>query len=236
MLQLLLQLKENSPGSASRRIWVAAPLLGFARGEAQCPISFLLRYGDVWTDWCKTSMASAGKEETLELDKDKDILAISGYSYDSTGDTYSLQAESSPSWSWSRKSWGPYGTHRPYDGRSLRSSPSNGVTLNHISVSVSGSGSGIKYILRWLYNQIKTWMIVCMVFIDIFIDNVPTITISVIKITKKLRFEIILPSTTRFHWEPKMGWAGQQQQQQKLQNWQQMKNHQRWLQYTVTTI
>ena len=42
-----------------------------------------IRYGDVWTDWRETtSRANAGKEETLELDKDKDIENISGYSYD----------------------------------------------------------------------------------------------------------------------------------------------------------
>ena len=53
-----------------------------------------IRYGDVWTDWRETtSRANAGKEETLELDKD--IEAISGYSSDEGGRTCSLQAKSS---------------------------------------------------------------------------------------------------------------------------------------------
>ena len=115
---------------------------------------FFFRYGNVWTDWRETtSNVDAGTEETLQLDSliqsTKDISGISGYSYDSTGDTYSLQAEIPPAvWSLglTKSSWGPHGDHTPSRGRSLRSSPDapkNGLRLNHIS-----GGSGGKIILR----------------------------------------------------------------------------------------
>ena len=146
-----LQLEQNSQGSPSRRIGVAIPLPGSAPGEAQCPTSFIIRYGDVWTDWRETtSRANADKEITLELDKDKDIENISGYSYDKSGTTCSLQAKSSAGYFsklLSSNSWGPHGDHTSSPGRSLRSSPdppSNGLRLNHCS----GSTTENKYILR----------------------------------------------------------------------------------------
>ena len=132
---------------------MATTLLRSAPGEAQCPISFLLRYGDVWTDWRKTtSNTDAGKEESLQLSAKEDIVAIAGYSWDRSGSTISLQAKSSAG-----RSWGPHGDHRPGDGDSLRSSPdapTNGLRLNHLS----GDQTVNKYILRWLhqYNQMKT--------------------------------------------------------------------------------
>ena len=146
------RLDPNSPGSPSRRV---ATLVRSAPGEAQCPISFLLRYGDVWTDWRKTSRLDAGREEeSLELSSKEDIIAISGCSWDREGDTSSLQAETSAG-----RSWGPHGDHNPYykSQWSLRSSPdapTNGLRLNHLS----GVQTKDKYILRWLhqYNQMKT--------------------------------------------------------------------------------
>ena len=147
------RMEGNSPGSPSRRMRVALSLLRSAPGEAQCPISFLLRYGDVWTDWRSTNGGNPYKEETLQLSAKEDIVAISGYSYDRGGGTISLQAESSAG-----RSWGPHGLHTPDDGdRSLRSSPdapTNGLRLNHLS----GNQNGGKVILRWLqqYNQMKT--------------------------------------------------------------------------------
>ena len=147
------RLDPNSLGSPSRRVRVVATLLRSAPGEAQCPISFLLRYGDVWTDWRTTSYGDASKEETLQLDGNEDIVTISGYSHDFAGSTRSLQAESSAG-----RSWGPHGGHTPYGGvRSLRSSPDapiNGLKLNHLS----GGQTLNKYILRWLhqYNRMKT--------------------------------------------------------------------------------
>ena len=145
------RLDPNSPGSPSRRVR-ATTLLRSAPGEAQCPISFLLRYGDVWTDWRSTSGGNPDKEETLQLSAKEDIVAISGYSHDSTGHTRSLRAESSAG-----RSWGPHGDHTPDDGYSLRSSPdapTNGLRLNHLS----GYQTRDKYILRWLhqYNRMKT--------------------------------------------------------------------------------
>ena len=133
-----------------------ATLLRSAPGEAQCPISFLLRYDDVWTDWRTTSWGDAGKEEILQLEQNEDIVTISGYSYDRDGDSLSLQAESSAG-----RSWGLFGGHKPVYGRSLRSSPSaprNGLRLKHIS----GDQTVNKYILRWLhkYNQMKTVSII----------------------------------------------------------------------------
>ena len=125
-----------------------------APGEAQCPISFRRRYGDVWTDWRATSdyNDNPGKEEMLELEANEDIVAISGYSVDWRGFTTSLQAKSSAG-----RSWGPHGTHYNVDGKSLRSSPNapnNGLTLNHLS----GDHTEDERILRWLhqYNQMKT--------------------------------------------------------------------------------
>ena len=131
---------------------MATPLRGSAPGEAQCPISFLLRYGNVWTDWRTTSEFDAGKEESFELSAKEEIVAISGYSVDMYGDTGSLQAESSAG-----QSWGPHGAHTPTATRSLRSlpdAPTNGLRLNHLS----GDQTEDKYILRWLhqYNQMKT--------------------------------------------------------------------------------
>ena len=68
-----------------------AGLLRSAPGEAQCPISFLLRYGDVWTNWRSTSSyGGAGKEQTLQVAAKEDIVAISGYSWDKYGHTASL--------------------------------------------------------------------------------------------------------------------------------------------------
>ena len=131
---------------------MATGLLRSAPGEAQCPISFLLRYGDVWTDWRKTCDGSVGEEESFELAAKEDIVAISGYSY-SRGDTISLKAESSAG-----RSWGPHGDHKPLDGfnrlRSSPDAPTNGLRLNHLS----GDQTENKYILRWLhqYNQMKT--------------------------------------------------------------------------------
>ena len=135
---------------------MATPLRGSAPGEAQCPISFLLRYGDVWTDWRTTTDVNAGKEEILPLETKEDIVAISGYSEDRYGLTGSLQAESSAG-----RSWGPFGDHKPDARCSLRSSPSaprNGLRLKHIS----GDQTVNKYILRWLhqYNQMKTVSII----------------------------------------------------------------------------
>ena len=147
------RLDPNSPGSPSRRMRdMAATLLRSAPGEAQCPISFLLRYGDVWTDWRRTSGGDARNEETLQLEKNEEIVAISGYRDDDYGSTTSLQAESSAG-----RSWGPHGRHFSHGGYSLRSSPdasSNGLRLNHLS----GDQTESKYILRWLhqYNQVKT--------------------------------------------------------------------------------
>ena len=114
-----------------------------------------IRYGDVWSDWRKTrSNDGIGEEETLELKSNEDIVAISGYSWDEYGSTSSLQAETSAG-----RNWGPHGLHIPDDSTSLRSSPSNGLRLNHIS----GSESVGKIILRY---QMKTLMIVsiCIVF------------------------------------------------------------------------
>ena len=140
------RLDPNSPGSPSRSI-VATTLRGSAPGEAQCPISFLLRYGDVWTDWRTTSNAGAVKEESLELSGKEDIVAISGYSHDREGDTFSLQAASSAG-----RSWGPHGNHTSESWKSLRSSPdapTNGLRLNHLS----GNQTFDKFILRWLHHQ-----------------------------------------------------------------------------------
>ena len=162
------RLDPNSPGSPSRRMLPPLRLLlRSAPGEAQCPISFLLRYGELWTDWHRTSRYDADKEESLELAAEEDIIAISGYSLDWVGDTRSLQAESSAG-----RSWGPHGTHTPRDGYSLRSSPdapTNGLRLNHLS----GDQTKAKIILRWLhqYNQMKTWMIVCICIVFYMIND-----------------------------------------------------------------
>ena len=162
------RLDPNSPGSPSRRVGMATWLFRSAPGEAQCPISFLLRYGDVWTDWRTTTNLDAGKEQSFELSAKEDIVAISGYSLNSRADTASLQAESSAG-----RSWGPHGRHTPLDGyRSLRSSPdapTNGLKLNHLS----GDRTKNNYILRWLhqYNQMKTWMIVCICIVFYMIGD-----------------------------------------------------------------
>ena len=147
------RLEGNSPGLPSRRVAEATTFRGSEPGEAQCLISFLLRYGYVWTDWRTTSSWEGSKEETLDLDQTEDIVAISGYSWDWSGGTISLQAESSEG-----RRWGPFGRHelcryKTGAGTGLRASP-QGLRLNHIS----GDQTHCKYILRWLlhqYNQMK---------------------------------------------------------------------------------
>ena len=148
------RLDPNSPGSPSRRVSLTTKLFRSAPGEAQCPISFLLRYGGQvwWTDWRTVSDDADGEEESFELSAKEEIVAISGYSNDWNGDTGSLQAKSSAD-----RRWGPHGSHGPRGGYSLRSSPdapTNGLRLNHLS----GNQTRRKYILRWLhqYNQMKT--------------------------------------------------------------------------------
>ena len=146
------------PSRRVQRIPTWSPLPGSAPGEAQYPISYFFRYGDVWTDWRTTSFDSAGNEETLELSSNEHVAKIAGYSWDVDGDTCTLQAKTSAG-----RSWGPYGSHSPAGGRgSLRSSPatSKGLRLNH----TSGDQTKNNMILRWLlqYIQMKT----CMIYID----------------------------------------------------------------------
>ena len=140
------RLDPNSPGSPSRRVRVPPGLLRSAPGEAQCPISFLLRYGDVWTDWRTTSNGDADQEETLDLSTGEGINYISGYSDDTNGTTYSLQAETSAG-----RQWGPFGDHSAgygHGGKRLCSSPptSSGLRLHHLS----GDESEVNWIIRWL--------------------------------------------------------------------------------------
>ena len=91
-----------------------------------------LRYDNEWSTWRSTSRDAPGKEETLELASDEEITSISGFSFNSDGDTRSLQAETSAG-----RSWGPHGWHEPIVGiSSFRSSPANRdgrLRLNHIS-------------------------------------------------------------------------------------------------------
>ena len=100
------------------------------------------RYSDVWSDWRTTEDSDAGQEETLELAVGEDITSISGYTYDATCFTYSLQAETSTG-----RRWGTLGTHSDGSHIRLRSSPSTstGLRLHHLS----GDQTKNKYILRW---------------------------------------------------------------------------------------
>ena len=97
----------------------------------------------MWTDWRTTSNTvdvDVGKEETLELDSNEYFVAISGYSVDGTGTTYSLQAETSAG-----RIWGPHGDNFSTGVKSLRSSPhapSNGLRW------ISGDQTYPKFILR----------------------------------------------------------------------------------------
>ena len=100
------------------------------------------RYGDEWTRWHTTQYGPKKKEKILELASDEEITSISGFTWNSDGRTFSLQAETSAG-----RSWGPHGNHRPYVGNSLRSSINRGMLrLNHISGTKLGNQS--KYILR----------------------------------------------------------------------------------------
>ena len=115
-----------------------------------------LRYDNEWSTWRQTSDVIPFKEENLELLSGEEITSISGFSYNSGGDTRSLQAETSAG-----RSWGPHGNHKHFDGYSLRSSPANrnALRLHHIS----GNKTPGKWILRWLrqYNQRKTKTFIC---------------------------------------------------------------------------
>ena len=110
------------------------------------------RYGNEWSGWHTISISdhAAGREETLVLASGEEITSISGYSEDIKGWTRFLQAETSLG-----RSWGPHGEHKPDDGYSLKSSPATNhgiLRLNHIS----GDQTEYKYLLRWLYNEMKT--------------------------------------------------------------------------------
>ena len=137
-----------------------------------------LRYDNEWSTWRKTTNDYAGKEETLELASGEEITSISGFSYNSSGNTHSLQAETSAG-----RSWGPHGEHKPIDGRSLRSSPANknALRLHHIS----GNETRGKKILRWLrqYNQRKTKTFICFSTEDdkknIIPDLIPSIVMKI---------------------------------------------------------
>ena len=105
-----------------------------------------LRYNNEWSTWRETSdFADLGKEETLELASGEEITSISGFTFNSDGNTDSLQAETSAG-----RSWGSHGNHKTYNAVSLRSSPatSHGLRLNYIS--------GNKGILRWLHQSNPT--------------------------------------------------------------------------------
>ena len=67
---------------------------------------YSLRYNNVWSDWRATSTNIAGPEQTLDLATGEDITSISGYSWDDSGNTFSLQAETSAG-----RQWGPFGDH-----------------------------------------------------------------------------------------------------------------------------
>ena len=113
-------------------------------GEASSnfPDGFL-RYGpNMWGDWHKVgSHGIDGEEGILELGENEEICAIAGHSFDRTGLTFSLQAETSTG-----RSWGPFGDFKLDFGRSLRSSGSPKKRLTHIS----GDDTFDNYILRWL--------------------------------------------------------------------------------------
>ena len=78
----------------------------------------------------------------IELGSNEGINRLSGYSWDNTGDTFSLKATTTTG-----RTWGPHGSHTPDDIASLRSSPdADNLTLRFIS----GDQTTNKNILRWL--------------------------------------------------------------------------------------
>ena len=80
-----------------------------------------------------------GDEGSLELGENEEITAINGHSFDGTGLTFSLQADTSRG-----RSWGPFGDFKLGSGRSLRSSGWPNKRLTHIS----GDDTFDNYILR----------------------------------------------------------------------------------------
>ena len=109
-----------------------AGLVGSGRGEIQrFSDLLLLRYGNNWTDWRRGGSDDGSQEEMLELDttKEEAVTAVSGYSFDNDGDTYSLLATTTAG-----RSWGPHGEHKPYEGfTSLRNSPGGKLRLRFLS-------------------------------------------------------------------------------------------------------
>merc|ERR1712210_122258 len=78
--------------------------------------SIRTRYGDTWTPWRQCSGAGAAQEEMLELEASSEeaISSVSGYSWDSSGWTYSLSNVSGFTLSLlaattAGRSWGPHG-------------------------------------------------------------------------------------------------------------------------------
>ena len=88
-----------------------------------------LRYGAEWACWSCTSSLGGGEERTLDLRPNESISSVSGYSYDSDGWTYSLQASTTGG-----QRWVPLGIwHREYDGTPLRKPPADNLRLVHLS-------------------------------------------------------------------------------------------------------
>ena len=108
---------------------------------------FLFRYGDTWAPWRRCNDIVGGEEERIELGSNEGINRLSGYSVDSTGNTWSLEATTTTG-----RTWGPHGMHIPDVGlNSLRSSPdADNLTLRFIS----GDQTTNKWILRWLSSSI----------------------------------------------------------------------------------
>ena len=103
---------------------------------------FMFRYGDTWAPWRRCSGYVGGEEEMIELGSNEGINRLSGYSQDTTGDTYSLKATTTTG-----RTWGPHGDHKPDATTSLRSSPdADNLNLRFIS----GDQTTNKIILRWL--------------------------------------------------------------------------------------
>ena len=86
------------------------------------------RYGDRWADWRDVSLFSGEEVREVVLAPGEAISALTGYSYDRYGDTWSLGATTTSG------AWGPWGDHTP--GYTLRPSPPRpGLTLALLSGS-----------------------------------------------------------------------------------------------------
>ena len=85
------------------------------------------RYGQTWADWRKVAASSSGRTESLTLEEEEWVTALTGQSWDDSGNTIYLDVTTSSGRRWQQ------GGQEEYSFYSLRPSPALGGRLSHLS-------------------------------------------------------------------------------------------------------